>query len=190
MNIHPVFIQAFYYAIVMGLMTAAIGFIQKGFFWKYIRVRMSFGKLLIVKVKAINRDYFEVGRIDEGQLVYKCNTGTKKGKEEKRIDIKYKSSFYRSLGTSWIDVDEEKNCVIHPDYKKTSGFDAVKFNSLYLRALYRPQLTDQQQRLILLAVIGIGIICLAIAFLSWQNYANIGMITQYMAKGTTTPGTI
>ncbi len=188
--VHPVFIQAGYYAIVMGLMVGAIGLILRGFFWKYIKVRMSFGKLLMVKIKAINRDYFAIGWINENQLVFTQRAGGKTGKEEKRIDIKYKSSFYRSLSITWIDIDEEKNCVIHPEYKKTEGFDAVKYNSLYIRALYRPTITDQQQRIILLLLFGIGIVAIAIAFMCWQNYANIGMITQYMAAGKTVAGTI
>lgn len=184
MGLHPVFIQAFYYAIVMVLMTFCIAFLQKGFFWKYVKVRMSFGKLVLVKVRAINRDYYATGTIEEEFLIYQFNKNTK------RIKIEDNKAFYRCLAVSCIDVDERKNCVITVDYSSTNGFDAIKYNDLYLRALYKPSIIDKKEKIMQILLIGIGLGVLIIAFLTWQNYATLSAIAKSGAIGKVSAGVL
>lgn len=155
---HPIFQQTLFYGIVVLLAFFAIGAIQNGFFWKYLRVRMSFGKFILVKIRAVNRDHYAVGSIDEGFLVYKSNG------EVKRISLEDSSGFYKSISVSWIDVDEKKNCVCKADYSVVDGFDAVKFNDLYVRCLYKPVISSSQEKIVLglLIICVIGILVLGI----------------------------
>lgn len=149
--VHPVFIQTFYYGIVMLLGAAIIGFFMKGFFWKFVKVKMSFGKYIMVKIKCIDKDIYSVGHVEEGFLCFKAHS------KDKRISIEDSSPFYRSLGVNWIDVDDQKNAICKPDYSTVSGFNAAKYNDLYVRALYSPQIADKTERLMLALLVGIAI---------------------------------
>lgn len=174
---HPVFVQAFYYGVVMLLMAFFVGLIQKGFFWKYLRVRMSFGRFILVKIRAINRDYFAVGKIDESFLVFK-----REG-EEKRIKIKDSSPFYKAMAVSWIDIDDVKNAVCSADYQAIDGFDAAKYQELYNRALYKPAIAqNMKEKFLILLLIGIGIGVLVCAYLCFINYDQIRAIIMYLAN--------
>ena len=181
---HPVFIQATYYGIVMILTVGILSFVQKGFFWKYFRVRISFGRLILVKLRAVNGDFFAVGRVEEGFLVFKAH------KEQKRISIQNKNAFYRSLAVTWIDVDDEKGAILNSGAASVPGFDAVKYNSLYLRALYRPALTDNKEKIMMALMVGIGIAVVICVVLQWQAYSHILSIAQRISRGVVTPGAI
>lgn len=119
-----------------------------GFIFPCIRCKLSRGRLSLVFVKTIGGDYYKVGKIHEGMLLYKDSEKNKK-------HIPVESSAYISLigGTKAIIVDGDKNIVIKPDYKDTTGFDAVKYENLYIRALTSPQLQDTSLKVILIASI-------------------------------------
>lgn len=182
---NAIFIQAIYYGVVMILTLVLLGVLMRGFMWKFIKVKISFGRLLMVKVKAINRDYYAVGRIDEGFLIYKVK------KAQKRIDVPDPACFYRSLGVTWVDVDEEKNCVFKPDHSAVKGFDAIKYNNLYKRTLYQPQIADNKEKLIIGAIIICIIISAATLFFLYKQSAVVGQIFQKISEikaNTITPG--
>ena len=67
----PISIGLLYNLIVFVLALAFIGFLQRGFFWPFIRVKVSFGKYVLIKIRAINRDHYRMGEINEGFLIYK-----------------------------------------------------------------------------------------------------------------------
>lgn len=170
--VHPVFIQAGYYGIVMVLTVLLLSFLERGFFWKYLRVRLSFGRLVLCKVRAINRDYFRTGQIIEGFLVYKSKEGNK------RIKLDKSDVFYRVMGTSWIDIDEEKNAICKVDYDSIEGFDAIKYNNLFLRALYKPSIAEPKDKIIIGGIIIIGIVLLVVAYLVYKNSGEILLIKE------------
>lgn len=149
-------IQTGYYAIVMLLCFAIVSFLQRGYFLRFFRVKLSFGKLLMVKIRAVNRDYYRVGKIEDKFLVYKF-----KKQDIKRIAVKDKDVFYRSLGVTWVDTEEESNNLCRPDYTIVPGFDAIKFNNLYIRSLYRPVIADNMDKIIITAII-VAIIAIVI----------------------------
>lgn len=155
MAIHPVFVQAFYYGLVLFGTLALAGAFQRGFFWKYAKVRVSFGKLLMVKIRTPLRDYFAVGEVIEGFLVYKLH------KETVRYSINSDDKvFYRALAVTWVDIDEEKHCLVRTDFSTVSAFDAPKFESLNVRALMKPAERTLKEKIIifLLGLILIGTI--------------------------------
>ena len=170
---NPIFIQTISYGIVLLIAIAALSMIQRGFFWKYIRVRLSFGKYLLVKVRSVNRDYFRVGRIDDGMLLFKGQ------KDDKRLFIQ-NTAIYKSMAVSWVDVDEITNGVREHDFSAVSGFDAEKYNSLYVRALYRPSVMDKKEALIILLIIVAIIAAVASAYLTFRNSADISTVAQQL----------
>jgi len=165
-----ILLQAFYYAVVMALSVMFLGFIMKGFLFKFLKVKMSFGKYVLVKLRGINRDFFQVGWIEEGFLVYKAN------KEEKRVSLEDNSAFYRSVGVSWIDIDEQKSAICKTDYKTIEGFDSVKYNNLYKRALTRPVIASNKEKIIMVLLIGIAIAIVFLAYMVYTQDANIQAI--------------
>lgn len=184
---HPILVQTISYAVVLLLALLIVSFLQRGFFWKYFRVRLSFGKLIMVKVRAINRDFYRVGRITEGFLIYKGD------KNNKRLVIKDKSCFYRSLAVTWVDVDDETNAISKVDYTTVSGFDAVKYNDLFLRALYKPNIADTKEKLIIGAIVIIGLMvigCLYFQYVTNKDVSHIISIVEGLKVGSVRPGTL
>lgn len=170
-----ILVQAGYYGITMILSLGFAGLILKGFFWKFIRVKLSFGKLVMVKVRAVNRDYFRVGKVEDNMLVFK--SGGKKG-GDKRVDVKDNSVFYRSIGISWVDVDDELNIILKPNNEFVSGFDAVKYNNLYVRALTKPSIDDKRDKILIGGIILIIVVVGFVGFLVYRQSVDIQAISQ------------
>lgn len=137
------------YVGVFILATLVFNFLMAGFLSTYMRVKGSRGAKVLVQVVTISRNYYKTGYIDDGFLVYKSAT-----KHEKRLSIPDEVNvFYRSLNVTCISVDEERNTIILPNGKDVSGFDAEKYNNLYLRTLYRPSILNPQQQLMFVLTI-------------------------------------
>lgn len=157
--------QAMYYGFVMLFTIFAMAMFMKGFFMPYIKVRTSFGRLVLVKIRNIMRDYYAVGWIEEGFLFFKRH------KEIVQIPINANNNFlYKSLSITMIDVDEEKNAIAQTDYTSVSGFDHKKFSDLLVRALQRPTIDSGKEKLLLFLIIIAIVLIFATAYLSYQNY--------------------
>lgn len=137
------------YVAVFALATIVFNFLMAGFLRTYLMVKASRGAKVLVQVVCVNRNYYRTGFVEDGFLVYKSA-----GKHEKRLSIPEKQNpFYRSLNVTCVNVDEQRNILILPVGTEVDGFDADKYNSLYLRALYRPALLDPKQQLIFVLTI-------------------------------------
>ena len=161
--INPIIEQTIYYGIVMLITIFLVGIFQKGFFFYFLRCKLSFGRLILIKLRAINRDHYAVGRIEEGFLIFKSPAGTK------RLKIKDSSFFYKSIGIMWVDINEETNALCKADYTTVSGFDPIKHEELLIRALYKPGLNDKTQKIMigLLVLVVSGLVVLG--FLVYKN---------------------
>lgn len=164
---NPILMQLINNIFILVIAILIVSLLEKGFFFPYIRVRTSFGRLIMVKIRAVNRDYFKVGWIDEGFLVY----NVKKGR--KRISVKDSSFFYRALSVTWIDVDESKNAVCKPDYSIVDGFDAEKYDNLFKRTLYRPSVSDYKDKIIFTLIIVAIIAAAASAYVGYMNMTRL-----------------
>lgn len=165
-------IQILCYAALMILTIGCIGFLMRGFFWKFCKVKTSLGRLIMVKIKTSIRDYFEIGWVDEGFLVYKHKT--KEANYLLRLAIPSdKNVFYRSIGVLWVDVDEEKNALMATDYTPVSGFDAKKFSDLLVRALSRPSIKSNFEKLITLLLFVVIVIAIIGVYFGYTNYDKI-----------------
>ena len=187
-------IQMACYAVAMLIAVLPIAFFQRGFFWQYFRVRASLGRLVLVKIRTPLRDHFATGWVEENFLCYKLKPWTI------RISINTMDKiFYRSMGINWVDVDEEKHAICKADYSSVSGFDAKKHSDLLTRALMRPAISSGQEKIMLVCIIVVALLCLIIAYLSYKNMVslnflvkNIGSIVSNAVgdRGTVVSGTL
>ena len=148
-------------------------FIMRGFFWNFLRAKLSGGRLVLVKIRGLIKPQYKTGRISEGDLVYRSPST----KSELRINNIPRESVYKDMGVYFVEVDEQKNCVLSPTFESVEGFDAEKMNSLYLRALYRPSILDQKTQILLFIAGGtalVSVISLIIVFSMMNNIDVIG----------------
>ena len=132
--LYEVGIQATTYFISFLAGIFLVDLISGGFIRTYMRVRSSFGKLVLVRVKTRLRDYYRAGKVTEGWLVF---TGL--DKQARRYGIpEGKECFTRVLNVDELRVDEESGKVQTVSYSMENGNDPVKLEDLYTRALYRP----------------------------------------------------
>lgn len=154
---NPIISQALAYGIVLVICIFIISFLLRGFFWSYISVRFMNGdrQKVLVKVRTINKPFYKVAKIVGGDLVFKV------GKDERRYSNIPKSAIYNDLNINWVEIDDLTGAVVIYDgmFKGVSGFDPDKMNSLYLRALYKPQIVDPLTTIMIVLLIVIVLIC-------------------------------
>ena len=138
---------------------------------KYIKVKASRGRKVMVRVLSPVTDYLEVGTLAEGMVNYKDRSISSGNKARKNVSVP-DGGISRLLGINWVAVDEKLNAVLMPDFKGVDGFDAERHNNLNLRALYRPPLIDTQQRIILIGVI-ILFVCLVIIYIKLNSIQEV-----------------
>lgn len=149
MVMNPIIAQTLGYFGVILLAFLIINFLTAGFLKIFMQVKGSRGKKILTNIYAVNRNYARHGEVDNGFYIYKDAGG-----HEKRLKIPHDIDvFYRFLNVTWVNVDEEKNVFISPDGREINGFDAEKYNNLYLRTLYRPAVLDPKQQLQFILVI-------------------------------------
>lgn len=149
---NEIFIFMFSYLGVMLITLLVANMITKGFVFRYLKAKA--GKRRGVVMLNILTPYFDLektGKIKEGWLTYKDRE-----KRIRRLAVPEGATFGK-LGVIWLDVDEEKNIILKRDKSGASGFDANKYEDLYIRALNRSKLNDYKQILqIIIFVAGIG----------------------------------
>jgi hypothetical protein len=145
---------------VIAIGFALVNFLSGGFLIKFLKVRASRGKLIMIRVKSTPDSYYKTGQITERTLRY-----TARGQKETKPIIIPKdiTPIYRSMNVWCIDVDEETNAIIMPDGKTVDTYDAEKYEQLIMRALYKPALMDKNEKIMLL-MIGACILGLVIVF--------------------------
>jgi len=133
--------------IVIGF--ALINFLSGGFLIKFIKVRASRGKLVLVKVRSITDHYYRTGLISEKSLRY-----TARGQSDRKIiPLPAGNILYRSMAVWCIDVDEESNDIINTSGESVQTYDAEKYEQLIIRALYKPALMDKNEKIMLILLI-------------------------------------
>lgn len=168
-----------------------INFVLGGLLAPFMKVKMSRGKKLLVRVLHPVQSYFVVGQLDEGFLIFKDRQ-----KNDRRI-MYTGGCIDRAVGVYWIAVDDEKNCLVSRlDGEGINGFDAVKYDELYKRALYKPNVMNELLLKIALIMIGVALIVLvAVAIFSFKSMQNTNHIIDLLsvpvkAMTSTTGGVI
>lgn len=165
-----IMIQTGYYAVVAVGILFFVGAFQRGFFTKYFKVRTSFGKYVLVKIRSPLRDYFAVGRVEEGFLMYDVKKSWKE-KDIIRLNIPQKgpSPFYKCMAVTWCDVDDEKHAICQTDYSVVEGYDAIKNNNLHQRALMRPSITSGYEKIMMFCLVMLIFAVVILAIMTWKN---------------------
>jgi len=158
------------YAVAMFGGLFILGFLQRGFMLKFLIVRASLGRKILVRIQHLTHWGYAVGIWSEGDLII-----GKKG-DRKRISNVSTDDIYRSLGIAWVDLDGKKWCILpHVSTVAVSGHDPEKMESLITRAMYKPPLDDQQKLikfvlvLVLMAILVAGVS----AYLSYSGLQKI-----------------
>ncbi|MGV8169219.1 MAG: hypothetical protein ACP5N3_04150 [Candidatus Nanoarchaeia archaeon] len=183
--------------LLMALFVANI--LTKGFFFRYLRAKMGKRKGKVIVFFYNNLFYFEkVGTYREGWLTVKD-----RDKATRRIAVPVDCT-RELLGVICIDIDEESNNVLHRNFKTVSGFDAVKFEELYQRALNRSRLNDfkKQLQIILIVVCLIGLFSIinivmlnsfkknVMVALSYCDLRTLGNMTTNLGSNVITGGNV
>jgi len=143
-----VLVQMGAYLTVILLAIFFMEWTTSGFLFPCIRCKLSRGKLTLVQVKSISGGYYKVGHIIEGMLNYKDSS-----KNKKQVPIPSIEYITYIGGTKAVIVDEVTNAVLKADFSSASGFDAVKYENLYVSALTSPNLQDVNLKFILVVSI-------------------------------------
>ena len=174
--------QVVSYAVILIVFFVVIEFYSKGFILKYIRVRSSRGRKVLVRVIGQVTDYLEVGEIAEGMV--KFGDRSTRGRSKKIVSLPDQGGVTRLLGVHWVYIDEKKNAVLLSDFSAVTGYDAERNNNLLMRALYRPETLNTNQKLML---VGVGLIVLGVIVI----YIKLGSIeTLIKGLGTVEGGII
>ncbi|MEA2056657.1 MAG: hypothetical protein U9O78_03035 [Patescibacteria group bacterium] len=164
-----------YFGVII-LLFAGLNFFSVGFLFTWLKVKLSRGKKILVIVRTVTQDYYRAGVIDKGFLIFKD-----KLKEERRVSL-VDGCISKGIGVNNVFIDDEKNSVFVKDFSSVSGFDAVKYNDLYLRALYKPTIFDNREK-ILLAIVVITLVAVAVVgFLVYTNSGRIDEVISVVAK--------
>src|SRR6056297_2377100 len=150
--------------VLIGLFFFGLNFIMGGLLGPFLKVKMSRGRKILVRVRNPVQDYFRAGEINENFLMFKDRS-----KNNRRIPMKT-GCVYRAATVYWIDADDEKNSLFKRETSESvSGFDAVKIDNLLVRALTSPRSADQ--KMIRLIFIFVLIAAAASVFAVWFVYA-------------------
>lgn len=173
-----VMLQALYYGLVMVLTIFFIGAFLRGFFVNYFKVRTSFGKYVMVKVRSPLRDYFAKGWVEEGFLIYKIKRGFR-DYDTIRLNIPDDiNPFYKCLSVAWVDVDDDRHAICRADYSTVTGYDAVKNGQLHTRALMKPTIASGQEKIMMVLIVVAILIGLGALYMAYQSYAGVTTLQQ------------
>lgn len=131
--------------------------------FRYVRVKMGGGGLILVKWRSKTGDYWKIGKLNK--LIVKVKKRNVKHVCELTIPSD-RPVFYRLMGVFACDVDEEKNSFCTVKYDAVPGFDEETYENLIIRALMNPRALNLTLIIILLA--GAAIIALVGAYLTYH----------------------
>jgi hypothetical protein len=162
--------QTLSYGAVLLLSIMFFSFLLRGFFWKFLKVKMSMGRLILIKCRTPVRDFFYIGEIEKGFLIFKFKEENRKHVGRISIDTSKFTPFYKCLGVLWVDINEEKSAIMLHDYTAVSGFDVRKYSDLLLKALQQPTIQSNREKIIIGLLIVVILVLIAIGILGFYNY--------------------
>lgn len=173
--------EAFYYWIIIVCVTLGAplyfsNWLTKGMLFKLMKVFASRGQKLLVEVIHPIQNYYVIGEVREGYLVVK-DRAVKIAKEAKikRINVS-PGDVFRSMGVNCLRYDEAGNRIVRPDFSAVSGFDAIKQENLYIRALYDPK-SGIREKWQLYILIGVGLTLLVALFIGYNQITMADVVT-------------
>jgi len=176
-----------------------LNYLTANFLFVFLKVRMKRAKSICVRVHALPELYHKEGKFDGSTIIYKNrhkqvkrirpSTGLEHEKDSDGKDIYYSKSLsdyvYKSMGISFIDIDDEKNSVMNPrKFTTVQGYDAVALDSIITRVITAPQLKNKFELMVLAALVIIILLSAASTVISFQNYKLTNQIPE-LIRGMT-----
>lgn len=170
----------FFYFVFSGfiLMLIPFAFIGgvwlRGFFFTFLKVKASGGRRCMVRGWNLTHWRFVAGEVKDGFLTFKHL------KETHRIEITG-SDFYRMLKLDWVDVDFTDNTITRRQGERGTPFDAVKFDNLFVRCLFKPTIGDTKTTIIIALLafcILLALVSLGLSYQTYEMVKGLGSITQ------------
>jgi hypothetical protein len=136
-----------------------INWLSAGVIKTFMKVKSSRGRLVLIKLHTKLRTYVSTGWLEGDDLVY-FDKESKENKQKvpKRISSPGRDCFYRFMGLWTCDIDEATNNLIKPDGSIKEGYDAIRWNNLYLRALMKPAPQEKDRIFIIIICIMLFIV--------------------------------
>jgi len=160
---NDVFLVMGSYLAIMAIMFFILNFLSQGFLFSFIRVKMSRGKFVLVLYKDLVQEKYAVGTLEESVLTFKYAG-------EKRKYSLPDGSVGRVMGVTRIYLDVVKNIVFTDSFKAGPAYDAEKMDSLYQRALTKPELTDRNEKILFVLILA----TLGAVALTWYTTKGVG----------------
>lgn len=162
------------YCVIFIATIIFMNFLSKGYLATFLRVKASRGKWLLVRAFSLTGKYYAIGKFKEDNIIY-----TARDKKVCTYDVK-KGDVFREMGVDTIEIDEVNGAVLSPDYSEAGGYDPKKFDNILTRALQRPELRDNQEKIILMLQV---LQSIALAFIIWLLFNLLKMVETMKGGG-------
>ena len=155
------------YIAVFVLIYVVLNFLTKGFIGQYLKVKISRGRLILVKCYDVTDTFYKAGMVNARRnLIIKDrlkNIHTFSGIDKMFIG--------RELGLNIIEVDLVKGILIKKDFTTATAYDLTMVDEMVNRALMLPKLNKDllwenlQKLFFIIIIIGIGVLIYLVATL-------------------------
>lgn len=145
------------YFAVFFLAFLVISFMQGQLFWKWLMVKTSRGKKVLIHCYDRTGVSYIVGKPLETILVFKSH------KEKKELVIPI-NSIYKSIGVNNIDVDGINWTIFLREGKSVPGIDPGSMANIHERALMKFNLNPLNDTLIMVLLVVVIVILLFVTF--------------------------
>jgi len=165
------------YAIVIIGGFLLINFLTNGFVLKWIVIKGSRGKKILIEEYDKISVKFRVGEFKDNLLRYKVEGG-----QHKLISNVPKESIERKYNIPFVAIDGEKNAVMNiPDNSLVTGHDPIKIDSYFERIIKMKVAGDD---IFIKMVIGLVILCVVLVAISlYFNVATSNMVKELIPIG-------
>lgn len=160
--------DVWYYMAAFGIVVFGgmllINWLMNGFFFKFLKVKASRGRKIMVNVHTkIGNPIPTIGWI-EGKVL-RFHTPESRANDKKnplRIPINDKNVFYRQYGIIFCNYDEATPCLMLPSLEGVKTWDPIKWNELYQRALNKPSPEPNKNIILIIILLGV-LLCLVLS---------------------------
>jgi len=169
---NPVIIQIFAYLLVWVLSLLFFNFLSNGFLVKWIRVKASRGRFVLIELDGVAEYIWVLGKINDNHLRWKS------GGEHKSLIIT-REDIYRKYGAKCITIDAETNAIRRIDWSVAEKVDAEAYDDKLQRAVEAPEITNKNEKVLIILAIVI------LVLLSVYNAWTLTAIKELLTNGST-----
>lgn len=175
---NPIIIQVFAYFFVWILSIVFFNFLSNGFLVKWIRVKASRGRFLLIELDGLAEMTWVVAKLNDNQLRWKA------GGEHKSLIIG-REDVYRRYGIKCITIDAETNAIRRIDWSVADKVDAEAYDDKLQRAIEAPEIANKNEKILFIVAVIIIIVGLL-----YVGYTVTGIKQLLMDGGTQVVGVV